>query len=218
MTQPLPRSTTNPYTGAAAVDSNGCYVGGGNTAAFTVHEDNYTGTFKYVGGTCGSAVTAGGWVQPSGAQLPNGPTSSEFFTAVSPTKDACTVNFSDARAQPAYAYAEAIVSYPDPMYAQVNLVYSGWTYDCADETNGHCWNGGWVGTGGGTTYTEYVSNDQGASWSVVANCTSSTACPYPAQFVDSETSCTQDKAGGPCGPGTGYDRNSWSPYAPPSAP
>lgn len=214
MTQRLPAGTKNPYTGAVVVDSNGCYIASGNSAAFTVHEDNYNGVFNDGSGTCGTEVRAGSW-SPTSAQ---GPTASQTFTASSPTSAQCTVTFVDSRNAPATAVAA--VMFPNPMYTQVNTQDSEWSYQCIDYwPSGGCRQGGWVGQGVTYTSTEYSSTNQGTSWNVVANCSSSSTCPYPAQFVDNESICNQDKAGaGPCGAVGHTDVHKWSPYAPPNAP
>jgi hypothetical protein len=214
MTQPLPRGATNPYTGQVVIDQNGCYIGSAGSASFTVHENGYSGVFNDGPQGCGGGLIPGSW-SPTSAQ---GPTAAQVFTASSPTNGVCSITFMDVQNQS--AAAEAAVLFPNPMYAQINLVASSWSYDCFDPLpGGSCRNGGWIGSGARTSYTEYSSTNQGASWNVVANCSSSATCPYPAQFVKSETSCTQDKGGrGPCGAGGSYDRVRWSPYAPPGAP
>lgn len=213
MTQRLPAGTVNPYTGQVVVDSNGCYSAAGSGASVTVHEVGYVGVFNDGPGTCGTEIRPGGWT-PTSAQ---GPTASQTFTASAATST-CALTFVDGNNRSATAYAA--VMFPSPMYAQVNSTDSTWTYDCLDRTpQGVCVNGGWQGSST-TTYIEYVSTDQGTTWTQVASCSSSasSSCPYAPQFVDTQTSCTQDKAGGPCGAGSGTNSNKWSPYAPPNAP
>lgn len=214
MTQRLPPQAANPYTGQTAVDSNGCYTASGSSAYFTVHEDDYTDAFNDSGLSCPSAVTPGGWTQPSGLQSPDGPTSSQLLTARGPT-DICTVTFGDARNQSTIAYAAVL--FPNPMYALVNATDTVWAYECYDKTpKGHCYNGGWEASLSGSSI-EYVSTDQGQTWARLADCSVSSSCTHKPQFTDTETSCTQEKAGGPCGAGS-RSSNEWSPYPPPNAP
>lgn len=66
MTQPLPPGTTNPYTGAVVVDSNGCYQAGSSNAYFTVNEQNYSGQFFDGANSCAPAITGGSWTPTSG--------------------------------------------------------------------------------------------------------------------------------------------------------
>ncbi|HKU69175.1 MAG TPA: hypothetical protein VJP85_15490 [Candidatus Baltobacteraceae bacterium] len=215
MTQRLPPGTVNPYTGQVVIDSNGCYGAGGNSASYTVHEDQYIGGFIDGPNSCGAHLFPGGWSQPDGTLAPNGPTSSQVFTASTATNGTCSLTFVDSSSQ--HVTAQAAVMFPNPLYALVNSTDTVWTYDCLDKTpQGVCINGGWQGSTTNSSI-EYASTNQGTTWTQMATCSSSTNCPDAPQFTDTETSCTQDKAGGPCG-SANYKSNRWSPYAPPNAP
>lgn len=211
-TTPLAPNTKDPYDSAYMTAGDGCW----NSAQFVITENEYTLSFGDGPNSCPNEFFPGAWT-PISAQ---GPTAAQVFTSAAPagsTPLSCRVTFTDAYSQSATGSA-LLDEYPSPMYTQVNNRSTEWDYECINPGPGPCSNGGWYVVTSSTSYTEYTSTDQGVSWQAIT-CSSSSTCPYPAQFVDNQVTCIQDKAGsGPCSAATNKSSDTWLPYMPPNAP
>ncbi len=210
-TTAIPAGTVDPYNTAYSVDAAGCW----NGQYFVVTENGYTSAFteNTAASSCSNYLSPGQWTPTSAT----GPTATQVYSAGQTAVSSCSVVFNDANAKSTTSYAA--VMFPNPMYAQVNSTDTSWTYDCfVYNSRGQCVSGGFSGSST-SSYVEYSSVNQGASWQVVATCGSSTTCPYPAPFVETKTSCTSDvnKGTSMCGAVSSTSSAKWSPYAPPNS-